>query len=143
MSKKLFIPGPVHVREEILQAMATPMIGHRMPEYAELHKKVKEKLQKLLFTNRSVYLATSSAFGVMEGAIRNLVQKRCANFSNGAFSNKWHSVTKRCGKEADSFSVDWSNPITPEMVDDALKTGAYDAMTIIHNETSTGVMSPL
>ncbi len=143
MSKKLFIPGPVHVREEILQAMATPMIGHRMPEYAELHKKVKEKLQKLLFTNRSVYLATSSAFGVMEGAIRNLVQKRCANFSNGAFSNKWHDVTKRCGKEADSFSVDWSNPITPEMVDDALKTGAYDAMTIIHNETSTGVMSPL
>ncbi len=143
MAKKLFIPGPVHIREEILQAMATPMIGHRMPEYAELHKRVKEKLQKLLFTDRSVYLATSSAFGVMEGAIRNLVQKKCANFVNGAFSNKWHDVTKRCGCEADAFKADWGNPITPEMVDEALKTGSYDAMTVIHNETSTGVMSPL
>ena len=143
MSKKLFIPGPVHVREDILQAMSTPMIGHRMPEYAELHKRVKEKLQKVLFTNRSVYLSTSSAFGVMEGAIRNLVQKKCANFVNGAFSSKWHDVTKRCGKEADEFKTDWGNPVTPEMVDDALKTGEYDAMTVIHNETSTGVMSPL
>lgn len=126
-----------------MQAMATPMIGHRMPEYADLHKRVKEKLQKLLFTKRSVYLATSSAFGVMEGAVRNLVQKRCANFINGAFSNKWHDVTKRCDKEADAFKADWGNPITPEMVNDALKTGQYDTMTIIHNETSTGVMSPL
>ena len=77
-----------------------------MPEYAELHKRVKEKLQKLLFTNRSVYLSTSSAFGVMEGAIRNLVQKKCANFVNGAFSSKWHDVTKRCGKEADDFKTE-------------------------------------
>lgn len=143
MTKKLFIPGPVYIREDILQAMATPMIGHRMPEYAELHKRVKEKLQKLLYTERSVYLSTSSAFGVMEGAIRNLVQKKCANFVNGAFSNKWHDVTKRCGKEADAFKADWGDPITPEMIDEALKTGDYDAMTVIHNETSTGVMSPL
>ncbi len=143
MAKKLFIPGPVQVREDILQAMATPMIGHRMPEYAELHKRVKDKLQKLLYTQRSAYLATSSAFGVMEGAVRNLVQKKCANFINGAFSNKWHDVTKRCGKEADAFKVEWGDPITSEMVDDALKTKAYDAMTVIHNETSTGVMSPL
>jgi len=143
LSKKLFIPGPVHVREDILQAMSSPMIGHRMSEYAELHKKVKEKLQKLLFTERSVFLATSSAFGVMEGAIRNLVQKKCANFVNGAFSNKWHDVTKRCGKDADAFKTDWGNPITPKMIDDALKTGNYDSMTVIHNETSTGVMSPL
>ena len=143
MAKKLFIPGPVHVREDILQAMATPIIGHRMPEYSELHKRVKEKLQKLLFTNRSVFLSTSSAFGVMEGSIRNLVQKQCANFINGAFSNKWHDVTQRCGKEADAFKADWGKPVTPEMVDDALKTGNYDAMTVVHNETSTGVMSPL
>lgn len=143
MAKKLFIPGPVQVRDDILQAMSTPMIGHRMPEYAELHKSVKEKLQKLLYTKRSVYLATSSAFGVMEGAIRNLVRKKCANFVNGAFSNKWHDVTIRCGKDADAYKADWGEPITAQMVDDVLKTGKYDAMTVIHNETSTGVMSPL
>jgi predicted phosphoserine aminotransferase len=143
MAKKLFIPGPVEVHPDILQAMATPMIGHRMKEYAILHGGVKEKLKKLLFTENKVFLSTSSAFGVMEGAVRNLVASRCANFCNGAFSNKWHDVTKRCGKDADAFKVDWGRPITPELVDEALATGKYDCITLVHNETSTGVMSPL
>jgi aspartate aminotransferase-like enzyme len=143
MHKKLFIPGPVEIAPEILQAMATPMIGHRMKEYAVLHKGVKEKLKKLLFTDGRVFLATSSAFGVMEGAVRNLVGKRCVNFCNGAFSDKWHDVTLRCGKEADAVKVEWGKPITPELVEAALATGKYDALTLIHNETSTGVMSPL
>ncbi len=143
MRKKLFIPGPVEVAPEILQAMATPMIGHRMKEYALLHGRIKEKLRRLLFTEGRVFLATSSAFGVMEGAVRNLVGKRCANFCNGAFSDKWHEVTRRCGKEADGVKVEWGEPITPELVDKTLSTGRYDAITLIHNETSTGVMSPL
>jgi aspartate aminotransferase-like enzyme len=143
MTKKLFIPGPIEVHQEILQAMASPMIGHRMPEYAQLHKGVTDKLKKLLFTEGKVFLATSSAFGVMEGAIRNLVGKRCVNFCNGAFSDKWHDVTLRCGKDADAVKVEWGKPITPELVNEALATGKYDTMTLIHNETSTGVMSPL
>jgi aspartate aminotransferase-like enzyme len=143
MHKKLFIPGPIEVAPEILQAMATPMIGHRMPEYAQLHKGVTDKLKKLMFTEERVFLSTSSAFGAMEGAVRNLVGKRCANFCNGAFSDKWHKVTLSCGKEADPFKVEWGKPITPELVDSALATGKYDAITLIHNETSTGVMSPL
>ena len=143
MSKKLFIPGPIEVAPEILEAMATPMIGHRMPEYARLHKGVTDKLKELLFTRGKVFLATSSAFGVMEGAVRNLVGKRCANFCNGAFSDKWHDVTRRCGKEADAIKVEWGEPITPELVDATLAGGKYDAITLIHNETSTGVMSPL
>lgn len=143
MHKKLFIPGPVEVAPEILQAMAMPMVGHRMPEYAVVHKRVKENLKRLLFTESRVFLATSSAFGVMEGAVRNLVAKRCANFCNGAFSDKWHDVTRRCGKEADAVKVAWGQPITPELVEQTLSSGRYDAITLIHNETSTGVMSPL
>ncbi len=143
MAKKLFIPGPVEVHPDILQAMATPMIGHRMPEYAALHGRVTTGLKKLLSTEDRVFLATSSAFGVMEGAVRNLVAKRCVNFCNGAFSSKWHDVTLRCGKEADAVKVEWGQPITPELVDEALATGKYDSLTLIHNETSTGVMSPL
>jgi aspartate aminotransferase-like enzyme len=141
--KKLFIPGPIEVHPDILQAMATPMVGHRMKEYAVLHGRVKQNLKKLLFTDGRVFLATSSAFGVMEGAVRNLVAKRCANFCNGAFSDKWHDVTRRCGIEADAYKAEWGQPITPELVDQALATGRYDAITLIHNETSTGVMSPL
>lgn len=143
MHKKLFIPGPVEVHPEILAAMATPMIGHRMKEYALLHGRAKSKLKKLLSTEGKVYLATSSAFGVMEGAVRNLVGTRCANFCNGAFSDKWHDVTLRCGKQADAIRFEWGTPVTPEAVEQALASGKYDSMTMIHNETSTGVMSPL
>lgn len=143
MAKKLFIPGPIDVAPEILQAMATPMIGHRMPEYAALHKRVKEGLKKVVLTDGRVFLATSSAFGVMEGAVRNLVQGRCVNFCNGAFSDKWHDVTKRCGKNADAVKIPWGEPVTPELLDQALASGKYDSFTLIHNESSTGVMSPL
>jgi aspartate aminotransferase-like enzyme len=143
MHKKLFIPGPVEIHPQILAAMATPMIGHRMKEYAELHGRVTSRLKQLMLTNDRVFLATSSAFGVMEGAIRNLVGTRCANFCNGAFSDKWHDVTLRCGKQADAIRFDWGTPVTPEAVEKALATGKYDSMTMIHNETSTGVMSPL
>jgi len=143
MTKKLYIPGPVEVGLDVLEAMAAPLVGHRMKEYAEVHRSVTTGLKALLNTSDPVFLSTSSAFGVMEGAVRNLVQKRCANFGNGAFSNKWHDVTRRCGLEADAFKAEWGEPITAEMVDKALATGKYDAMTLVHNETSTGVMSPL
>jgi len=143
MTKKLFIPGPVNVAPEVFAAMSQPMIGHRMKEYAELHGRVKANLKKLMSTEDRVFLATSSAFGVMEGAVRNLVKGRCANFCNGAFSDKWHDVTKRCGKEADAIKVPWGQPITAELVETTLATGRYDSITMIHNETSTGVVSPL
>lgn len=143
MHKKLFIPGPVEIHPDIMAAMTSPMIGHRMKEYAELHASVKGGLKKLLSTDDRVFLATASAFGSMEGAVRNLVGRRCLNLCNGAFSEKWHDVTLRCGKEADAIHFDWGTPVTPEAVDNALATGRYDSMTMIHNETSTGVMSPL
>lgn len=143
MHKKLYIPGPVEVGLDVMEAMSAPMVGHRMKEYAEVHRRVTDGLKKLLGTESPVFLSTSSAFGVMEGAVRNLVQKRCANFANGAFSGKWHDVTRRCGLEADRFDAEWGQPVTAEMVDKALATGKYDAMTVVHNETSTGVLSPL
>src|SRR6185295_19073854 len=79
----------------------------------------------------------------MEGAIRNLVSKKVLNCMCGAFSDKWFDVSKRCGKEAEALQVPWGSPIRAEEVDRRLATGRFDALTLIHNETSTGVMSPL
>ena len=143
MRKKLFIPGPTEVIDESLQAMGTPMIGHRMKEYSALQGRVAPKLKKLLHTSGPVFLGACSSTGWMEGAVRNCVQKRCVNFVNGAFSDRWHEITKSNGFEADAVRAEWGEPITPEMVETALATGKYDTVTLIHNETSTGVMSPL
>jgi aspartate aminotransferase-like enzyme len=140
---KLHIPGPVEVSEKTLQAFRSPMIGHRGQGFKDLYAKIQPQLQQLLYTKQLVYISTSSAWGVMEGAIRNLVSKKVLNCMNGAFSDKWFDVSKRCGKQAEALQVPWGSPIRAEAVDQKLATGQFDAMTVIHNETSTGVMSPI
>jgi len=140
---KLHIPGPVEVSEKTFQAFRSPMIGHRGQGFKDLYAGIQPKLQQLLYTKQLVYLSTSSAWGVMEGAIRNLVAKKVLNCMCGAFSDKWFDVSKRCGKDAEALQVPWGSPIRAEDVDKKLATGQFDALTVIHNETSTGVMSPI
>jgi len=140
---KLHIPGPVEVSEKIFRALCSPMIGHRGQGFKDLCAKLQPQLQSLLSTKQFVFLSTSSAWGVMEGAVRNLVAKRVLNCMCGAFSDKWLDVSRRCGKEAEALQVPWGSPIRAEAIDAKLATGQFDALTLIHNETSTGVMSPL
>src|SRR5882672_10374099 len=140
---KLHIPGPVEVSEKTFKALCSPMVGHRGQGFKDLYVKIQPQLQTLLATKQLVYLSTSSAWGVMEGAVRNLVAKKVLNCMCGAFSDKWLDVSKRCGKNAEALQVEWGSPIRPEAVDMKLATGQFDALTLIHNETSTGVMSPL
>jgi aspartate aminotransferase-like enzyme len=140
---KLHIPGPVEVSEKTFRAFCTPMIGHRGQGFKDLYANIQPQLQQLLCTQQLVYISTSSAWGVMEGAIRNLVAKKVLNCMCGAFSDKWLDVSKRCGKEAEALQVAWGSPIRSAAVDQKLATGQFDALTIIHNETSTGVMSPI
>jgi len=140
---KLHIPGPVEVSEKTFRAFCSPMIGHRGQGFKDLYAILQPKLQALLATKQLVFLSTSSAWGVMEGAVRNLVHKKVLNCMCGAFSDKWFDVSKRCGKPAEALLVPWGSPIRAEAVDRQLATGQFDALTYIHNETSTGVMSPL
>jgi aspartate aminotransferase-like enzyme len=140
---KLHIPGPVEVSEKTFQALCRPMIGHRGQGFKDLYAKMQPQLQTLLGTRQLVYLSTSSAWGVMEGAIRNLVAKKVLNCMKGAFSDKWLDVSRKCGKQAEGLQVEWGSPIRAEAIDRKLATGQFDALTLIHNETSTGTMSPL
>jgi aspartate aminotransferase-like enzyme len=140
---KLHIPGPVEVSEKTFRAFRSPMIGHRGQGFKDLYAKIQPQLQQLLYTKQLVYLSTSSAWGVMEGAIRNLASKKVLCCMNGAFSDKWLDVAKRCGKAAEALQVNWGSPILAQQVEARLSTGQFDALTLIHNETSTGTMSPL
>jgi aspartate aminotransferase-like enzyme len=119
------------------------MIGHRGQGFKDLYAKIQPQLQQLISTKQLVYLSTSSAWGVMEGAIRNLVSKKVLNCMCGAFSDKWLDVSKKCGKQADALQVEWGSAIRAEAIDKKLATGEFDVLTLIHNETSTGIMSPL
>lgn len=142
-SPKLFIPGPVDVSPATFAAMSQPMIGHRGSDFEALYASTQPVLQQLAGTARPVFLSTSSAWGVMEAALRNLTQQKVLNLCNGAFSDKWYDVAKKCGKSAEKIQYEWGQAIDPEDVRRKLAEGGFDTVTFIHNETSTGVLSDL
>jgi aspartate aminotransferase-like enzyme len=140
---KLFIPGPVEVSEKTWAAFSRPMIGHRGEDFKNLYRAIYPGLQTLFGTKQPVFLSTSSAWGVMEASVRNLVDRGVLCCMCGAFSDKWFDVAKRCGKEAAPLQVDWGKHIDQKAIDRQLATGKFDTVTLVHNETSTGVMNPL
>ena len=140
---RLFIPGPTEVRPKILEAQTRWMIGHRMPEAAELFAAIQEKLRRVFFTTQRVYVTASSGTGWQEASVRNCVQKKVLNCVNGAFADRWRQVTEANGKDNEVLQAAWGEPIRPEAVAERLSAGGFDAVTIVHNETSTGVTSPI
>ena len=140
---KLFIPGPVEVRPQVLAAQTVPMIGHRSPEYAELQARIVPKLRPLFGTAGRVFIVTASGSGLQEAAVRNCVARRCLCLVNGAFGARWYQVAQANGKQADALEVSWGTAVRPEQVDERLRAGDYDAITVVFNETSTGLMNPL
>ncbi|MEA3255062.1 MAG: alanine--glyoxylate aminotransferase family protein [Candidatus Altiarchaeota archaeon] len=143
MDKKLFIPGPVDVSPDVFKAMSKSMIGHRGREFSILLEECVLNLKKLMYTRNNVFISPSSSTGLMEAAIRNCVGDRCLNIGNGAFSDRWHDITTANGKEADLLQFEWGEAPSPGLIDEKLSTGEYDALTLVHNETSTGVTAPI
>jgi aspartate aminotransferase-like enzyme len=143
VSYKLFIPGPVAVSDKTYRAMAQPMIPHRSPEFVALYRTIQTGLQTLFATRDPVYLSTSSSWGVMEASIRNVTKKKVLACMNGAFSDKWFDVAQKNGLAAGALRFEWGQPVDPDALRRELATGQYDAVTLIHNETSTGTMSDL
>ena len=139
----LFLPGPVETRREILDAQARWMIGHRMPECAELIGRVHPKLKRVFRTDSRVIISASSGTGLWEAATRNCVRARVLHGVNGAFSSRWAQVSEANGKEVERLDVAWGEALKPEMFAAALAQGGFDAVAFAHNETSAGVLSPL
>lgn len=146
MTKRtLFIPGPTWVDKEARQAMSGNMMGHRSGAFTDLLDASQSVLKKLAGTERPVYLATCSSWGMMEASLRNLVRpgKRVLNCCCGAFSDRWHEVSLRCGLQADALQAEWGETISSELLTRVLESSSYDLVTLVHAETSTGVLNPL
>jgi len=138
---KLFIPGPTEVRPEILDAQTQWMVGHRMPECLDLFGEILPKLAQVFFTKQTVLITASSGTGLWEAGVRNLVNKKVLTCVNGAFAERFSDVARLNGKATEVLDVPWGQPILPEQVVERLSTGDFDAVTVVHNETSTGVTS--
>ena len=138
---KFFVPGPTWVRPEILQEMTHPMIGHRSAEFKELFRSIKNDLKPLFNTQQDTFVVTASGTGVMQAALENCVARRVLVTTCGAFSERWFNIAQSLGYEADRLDAGWGRPIDPAALADHLasRRGHYDAVTLTHNETSTGL----
>ncbi|MDQ0150344.1 pyridoxal-phosphate-dependent aminotransferase family protein [Eubacterium multiforme] len=143
MHKKLFIPGPVEVRYEVLKKMSEAMISHRSKDASEIQRRISDNLRRLFFTKSEILLSTTSGSGLMEGAIRSCTLKKAAVFSIGAFGKRWYDMAIKNNIDVDIFEEDMGKAIDVNRLNDTLSTNKYDLVAITHNETSTGVMNPM
>ncbi|MBN1680817.1 MAG: alanine--glyoxylate aminotransferase family protein [Anaerolineae bacterium] len=142
---RLFIPGPVEVRPEVLEAQTEWMIGHRSAAFAELYARIQGKLKQVFFTENPVYIYTSSGTGIWESASRCAVRDsaKVLHLTCGAFSERWAETSQLNGKQVDLIAVEWGQAVKPEQLADALQHEQYDAVACVMNETSTGVRNPV
>ncbi len=142
---RFFLPGPTEVRPEVLSAMTRPVIGHRGNAMRELLERIEPGLQELFGTRRPVLVSTSSATGLMETAITSLSNRRVLALVCGAFGDRFRAIAEICGRQVDVLSVDPGQPNLPETLDMALsaETERWDLVTVVHSETSTGVLNPI
>jgi len=140
---QFFLPGPTYVLERVRQAMTQPMQGHRSAPFKKFYLSLSERLPQVFRTAGDVMVATGSSTLVMESAVISCAEESVLNLTNGAFSERWHSITKSVGKSADAVRAPWGQAVDPELVRAALRRRKYDAVTVVHNETSTGVANPI
>jgi aspartate aminotransferase-like enzyme len=140
---RFFLPGPTEVRPEVLAAMTRPMIGHRGAAFEPLLRDPDPVLRALFGTMRPVYVASSSATGMMEGSVRNGIRRRALALVNGAFSQRYRDLVAACGRQVETYEVPLGQAHEPDEVERRLRAGGFDAVTVVHSETSTGVLNPV
>ena len=143
--KTLYLPGPTEVREEVLDAMAQPMFGHRMDRMTDLYTEIVENTKAFLDTDDDVIILTASGTEFWEATTLNLVEERMLVPTSGAFSERQADVAERLGKQVDRIEYEWGSAVDPADVRAALETSddGYDAVGMVMNETSTGVRNPV
>ena len=138
-----FLPGPTEVRPEVLRAMTRPMIPHRGKEFEALFARVQHGLQSVFVTSRPVFIATSSATGLMEAGIRCAPAGRVLSLMSGAFSARFAHIADACGRDVTRFEIPWGMVHDPAEVDRILGSGDFSVVTVVHSETSTGALNEI
>lgn len=138
-----FLPGPTEVRPEVLNAMLQPMLPHRGLAFESLFAEIQEGLKYVFRTNRGVYVSSSSATGLMEAAIRCAKPGAILCLVNGAFSERFLHIANTCGRSTTAITGPWNSPVSLDLIEESLQRGTYSALTVVHSETSSGVLTEL
>jgi aspartate aminotransferase-like enzyme len=139
--ERFFLPGPTEVRAEVLDAMRHPMISHRSAAMELLMDTVHARLQPLFGTARPVYVVNGSATSAMEMAVRSGSVEYVLAVVCGAFGERFAEIADLTGRDVTRIIAEPGETVSPEQVRLALEHGAYDTVTVVHSETSTGALS--
>ena len=145
-ARVLMGPGPSDVNSRVLQALATPMIGHLDPQFIQIMDEVMEMTRELFQTTNqvtSVISATGSAG--MEACFVNLLERGDTAMVcvSGVFGTRMCDIVERCGATLVRVDTPWGTPIDPSQVKAALQNCSPKLVAIVQAETSTGVLQPL
>ena len=144
--QNLRTPGPTPVPDDILEALSSPMINHRGPEFSELILRTTEQLKQVFMTRSDLYILTASGTGALEASIVNTLSPgdQVLSVSAGAFGDRYTEMAIAYGAQVQQLEFDWGTAIDPEAIRQALKDNPeIKAVLVSHNETSTGITHPL
>jgi alanine-glyoxylate transaminase/serine-glyoxylate transaminase/serine-pyruvate transaminase len=144
----LHIPGPTPVPDRVLRAMDTPMIDHRGPEFAKLAKKCLEGIKTIFKTTNPVIIYTATGTGAWEGALVNTLSAgdKILMVETGQFATLWKKMAEKLGLKPELIPTDWRRGTDPKLIEARLredKAHEIKAVCVLHNETSTGCLSPI
>jgi alanine-glyoxylate transaminase / serine-glyoxylate transaminase / serine-pyruvate transaminase len=144
----LQIPGPTPVPDRILRAMDMPVLDHRGPEFQRLGKRVLENIKGVFKTQSHVFIYPASGTGAWEAALANVLSPgdKVLMFETGHFATLWKNMAIKLGLEPVFISSDWRTGAEPEALEQKLredKNHEIKAVCVVHNETSTGCVSPI
>ena len=144
----LQIPGPTALPDRVLRAMDTPIIDHRGPDFAKLAKRCLEGIKTIFKTTNPVIIYTATGTGAWEAALVNTLSPgdRVLMVETGQFATLWKVMAEKLGLRPEFIKTDWRTGADPAVIEDHLrkdKNKEIKAVCVLHNETSTGCLSPI
>jgi alanine-glyoxylate transaminase/serine-glyoxylate transaminase/serine-pyruvate transaminase len=142
----LQIPGPTNVPDRVLRAMAAPTVDHRGPEFGALGREVLAGIRPVFKTKQPVVIYPASGTGAWEAALVNTLSPgdRVLMSETGWFATLWQQMATKLGLSPEIIPTDWRHGADAGAIEARLaedRAHAIKAVCVVHNETSTGVVS--
>jgi aspartate aminotransferase-like enzyme len=145
MKYRLFTPGPTSVPEQTLLELAKPVHHHRTAEFRKIFSELQELLQYVFQTRHTVYTITGSGTAAFESAFTSVLSPgmKVLNVTNGKFAERWASYAKTFGVGLTEIKLPYGQHVSAEQITAALKAEKFDAVVLVHSETSTATVADL
>jgi aspartate aminotransferase-like enzyme len=138
-----FVPGPSHVRDDVLAAMARAPVPHRSDAFRQVVRRVQRRLGLLLSTGAPVFPMLGSATTAIEVALRGVARSRVLVVANGSFGERMAAIAAALGLDVETLSLPAGESVGADLVARSLDAGSFDTVGLVHVETSTGAISDL